>query len=71
MSILYTVHYEDVLIGQCDEKCYGASGTNCDCICGGLFHHMPFNVALRKLRKNKREIRKQFPEKNGWKVRFF
>lgn len=38
MSALITVHNGDHITGQCDAKCYDATGPDCNCICGGKNH---------------------------------
>lgn len=31
---------------RCDERCYGAKGGQCDCVCGGANHGKGFSQAL-------------------------
>jgi len=38
MATLLAVYNSDGCVGRCDAKCYNATGTVCDCLCGGVNH---------------------------------
>lgn len=38
MPTLIAVYNSEGCVGRCDAKCYDASSSKCDCICGGKNH---------------------------------
>jgi hypothetical protein len=54
---------------RCDEKCYGASGGKCGCVCGGMNHGKGLSVAMQNVEMNAKnllaEIKKKNPEMRG------
>lgn len=46
-------------VRRCDELCYGATGGNCDCICGGANHGKGLAQALQNTSKLAEEILEQ------------
>jgi hypothetical protein len=38
MAALITCSNSDGVYGRCDAKCYNATHSKCDCICGGANH---------------------------------
>lgn len=36
--------------GQCDARCYNATGTECHCVCGGAFHGVGARIAAEDRR---------------------
>ena len=41
---------------RCDEKCYGATGGKCDCICGGMNHGIGFKKAVENTQIYAKEL---------------
>lgn len=38
MTTLIACYNSDGCYGRCDAKCYGATGPDCHCVCGGINH---------------------------------
>jgi hypothetical protein len=42
---LIAVYNNDGCVGRCDERCYGATHPDCDCVCGGKNHGVGLSKA--------------------------
>ena len=51
MTIIYSVHLGDRVIGRCDSNCHNAKGDVCHCCCGGGHHGIGSKAAVED-RKN-------------------
>lgn len=49
---------------RCDERCYGATGGTCDCVCGGANHGKGLAQALA----NTQEMAEDILEKHGYAI---
>ena len=49
---------------RCDERCYGATGGTCDCICGGANH----GKGLAQAMVNAQAVAEEILEKNGYVI---
>lgn len=43
-------------VRRCDERCYGATGGTCDCVCGGANHGKGLAQALQNTAKLAEEL---------------
>lgn len=48
MSILIEVRLHDNVVACCDETCYHAPQSDCDCICQGQNHQQGFDAAFNR-----------------------
>jgi hypothetical protein len=72
MTTLIAVYNSDGCVGRCDAKCYEATCTNCDCICGGRNH----GAGKQRATDNTRELaehwldewKKNHPDTIGWSI---
>ena len=58
MTALIAVYSSSGLAGRCDAKCYEATCTVCECVCGGRNHGMGRQRAI----DNTRELAKHWIE---------
>ena len=49
---------------RCDEKCYGADGGTCVCICGGMNHGKGLNIAMENTELYAKKILEKIKKKN-------
>lgn len=52
---LIEAHQNGVLVGRCDERCYGAREGECHCICQGRNHGAGLEQALANTRTQSEE----------------
>lgn len=61
MATLIAVYNSDGCVGRCDARCYDATQSACDCICGGRNHAAGIEQALN----NTRELADSWIEQSG------
>jgi len=49
---------------RCDEKCYGAEGGSCSCICGGMNHGIGLKAAAANTQEHAKQLLKKIKEEN-------
>jgi hypothetical protein len=49
---------------RCDEKCYGASGGVCTCVCGGMNHGKGLKAAQQNTIEYGKELLKKIKKEN-------
>lgn len=49
---------------RCDEKCYGAEGGVCSCICGGMNHGVGLKAAAANTQEHAKELLKTIKRDN-------
>lgn len=59
MSCLIYTSNSDGCTGKCDANCYNATGSVCDCVCGGMNH----GVGLEQAQANTRQYAELWIEK--------
>lgn len=65
MATLIIVHQNGKIIGKCDSRCYNATGSHCDCICGGRNHGKGIKQATKNVSDHLDEMMSEFREKIG------
>lgn len=58
MTVILKVKTADGKELKCDQRCYLATGSHCDCACGGINH----GVGLKQAIENVRKIHSNDPE---------
>lgn len=58
MTTLIAVYDSSGCIGRCDARCYNATCTQCDCICGGKNH----GAGIQQAMENTRELAESWIE---------
>lgn len=71
MAKMMEVFLDGKIVGTCDGKCYLAKRPRCTCVCKGALHGRPKNSAIRRLRKMKVYFRLIYPERKGYKIKFY
>lgn len=63
MATLITVGNSD---GErrCDEKCYGAEGGVCNCVCGGMNHGKGYKAAAENTQQYGKELLEKIKKEN-------
>ena len=52
-------------VRRCDERCYGATGGTCDCVCGGANHGKGLAQALQ----NTAQVAEELLEQHGYEIK--
>lgn len=66
MTTLIGVYNSDGCAGRCDAKCYGATGGDCHCICGGMNHGKGEATAREQTRQLAGAELRAIEARGGW-----
>lgn len=65
MVVLISVQSSAGYDGQCDARCYEATGGQCSCICGGINHGAGEQQAVENTRDLAESMVARFAEERG------
>jgi hypothetical protein len=65
MSCLIYQSNSDGCTGRCDANCYNATGSVCDCCCGGRNHGVGYQKALENTRELADIMIEEYAKKKG------
>ena len=67
---LISAHNSEGCAGRCDARCYDATQTECDCICGGSNHGKGQAHAIENTAKHADRWIREYRERTGGAWRF-
>ena len=65
MATLIAVYTSDGLVGRCDARCYLATQSDCDCICGGGNHGAGVQQAIDNTRELAQHWLREYARREG------